>query len=154
MDAFRPFVREHKIFGGFFRAPDKNGIYAATEETYWDTFREERNFYLIQDKKDNTLSGYVFVENPETSAPYITIQISKRIEFKEEELIGNSKARKMIQEHYIHEKDYIKLYYWKDKKMIPGAPVILTMPINDIDSFFINKNSNQWASLVKESGIT
>lgn len=75
------------------------------------------------------------------------------IEFSEDSLYSNPKVKKMIHE-YIDEEDYIKLYYWLNKKIIPSAPVILTMPIKDIDKFFINKNCNEWAKLVKESRIT
>ena len=46
------------------------------------------------------------------------------------------------------------MFYWVNKKTLPSASVILTMPIKDVDNFFINKNCNEWAKLVKESGIT
>jgi len=77
------------------------------------------------------------------------------IEFHESFLRKVPKLADMIKrDWYIHEKDYINLYYWLNKKIIPSPSVILTMPIKDIDKFFVNKNCNEWAKLVKESGIT
>ena len=75
------------------------------------------------------------------------------IEFDESLLKENPKISKMIKEGYIHEKEYINLYYWCNRKIIPSPAVIKTMPIKDIDKFFANKNYYQWVKLVKESNV-
>lgn len=50
--------------------------------------------------------------------------------------------------------NYINLYLWSQKKIIPSLAVIETMSIKYIDNFFINKNCNEWAKLIKEIKIT
>lgn len=75
------------------------------------------------------------------------------IEFNETFFDKNKRINKMIEQGQIDEKYYINLYYWSAKKIIPSPIVIKTMPINDIDKFFVNKNCNEWLMLVKQSGI-
>jgi len=75
------------------------------------------------------------------------------IEFDESLLKENPNITKMIKDGYIHENNYINLYYWHNKKIIPSPSVIKEMPISDIDKFFTNKNYIQWATLVKEGNV-
>lgn len=75
------------------------------------------------------------------------------IEFGIDMLLENPKIKRMISEGYVEEKDYINLYYWCNKKIIPSLSVIRAMPVKDVDKFFINKNCNEWAKLVKESNV-
>ena len=76
------------------------------------------------------------------------------VEFDKLDLDKNIKVKQMIRWEQMNEKHFIKLYYWLNKKIIPGPAVIRTMPIKDIDKFFMNKNCNEWSKLVKETGIT
>lgn len=75
------------------------------------------------------------------------------IEFDAAALKQNPKIAKLIKVGYNYEADYIKLYYWRNKKIIPSLSVISAMPVEDIDKFFINKNCVEWAKLVKESNV-
>lgn len=112
-------------------------------------------------KKEIDLSTKKFCSNTSNklflfdtkSEKYSFYDEGEYIEFSELSLKENPKIRRMINEGYLHEQDYINLYYWHNKKIIPSPSVIKTMPIKDIDNFFVNKNCIEWAKLVKESNV-
>lgn len=96
------------------------------------------------ENKDNIL--YVYDSEKRKYAFYSKGEF---IEFNEHFLSQNKYIKNLIDSRYVCESDYIKLYYWVNKKIIPSTSVIKTMPIDDIDNFFVNKNCNEWAKLVK-----
>lgn len=127
-----------------------------------DTIKLRKIFMECKDgKKEIDISTKKFINNDEgvfffydrKTENYSFYNEGEYVEFSKSKLTKNKKIKDLM-EIYLEEKDYIKLYCWSNRKVIPSYSVINTMPIKDIDNFFINKNCNEWAKLIKESGIT
>jgi len=98
-------------------------------------YNDEGLFYVYDNNKDE----YSFYYEGE----YVT--------FNKNYIVDNKLFKNFIE--FLEEKNYIKLYYWSKKKFVPGLPVIMNMPLQDVDKFYINNNGFEWSKLVKKSNI-
>ena len=74
----------------------------------------------------------------------------KYITFDESIITENNAIKTMLEERQVTSDNFVSLYYWLNKKFIPSHIIIKSMPLNDIDNFFINKNYCVWGNLLKE----
>ena len=121
-----------------------------------------KSIYVVSSGKEIEINliGKKFIEN--NSDKLLLLDSDKEIysfyhkgeyiEFPASLLTNNPRIR-MIKNGLVSEKDYINLYYWHNKKIIPSPSFIKAMPFDEIDKFFVNKNCVEWAKLVKESNV-
>lgn len=70
------------------------------------------------------------------------------IEFDKSLLLNNRIIRKMIESDKIDSRYYLRLYYWANKRYLPGSVVIKNMPVSDIGNFYLNNNGQVWNNLI------
>ena len=70
------------------------------------------------------------------------------IEFSKLFFMNNKVIKGLIERGEIDSKYFVKLYYWANKRYVPGSIVIKNMPIKDIDNFYINDNGHRWGKLI------
>ena len=75
------------------------------------------------------------------------------IRFNKDSIYNNKVVSKLIDHKYIKENDYIRVYFWLDKKFVPSHVVMKNMPFFDINSFFVNNNCLEWNKLIQLSKI-
>ena len=113
-----------------------NGV-EKIDKKHKDFLYNEENLLLLRDNDKNEYSFYHKNNYVKFNGSFIT-------ENKKFENISS----------FIGEKDYIKLYYWGNKRYVPGFLVLMHMPLDDIDKFYLNDNGHIWSKLLKDSRIT
>ena len=95
------------------------------------------------DNVDNALMFY----NKE-SKTYSFYNNSEFIEFDRSLFSNNKVIRRLLDDKEIDERYFLRLYYWANKRYLPGDIVIKNMPIIDIDNFYLNNNGQVWNELI------